>query len=379
MELRRPAAASTYVTFPMVSLGGVSLSGLTVTGTWIAWSDTSGGATSGGATALGNAFRNLSGGFPEISATGVYGGFLATTELPTASPYVMLRFTATNAATQYLYINTASQYANVVGIQGTAVATPVTAGYMPTDIKQTLNLSSPADNSVEKSLARVYFASQYLNVAVSTRSAPGTAQTVGALSAGAITSATFAAGAIDNTAIASNAIGANEFAADAVQAIVDGVLDESILSAHGTDNTVGKTLRRLYHATDYLDAPVSSAATPPSAATIADAVWDEVVYSGHPTDNTAGKVMQRLYHATDYLVASVLSGSRYADDFLGRTLTRGESGGRTVGQALMAQRNRVSISAGTLTVYSTDDTTAEWTATVATEAVSAIVTDINPA
>ena len=288
----------------MVSLGGVSLSGLTVTGTWIAWSDTSGGATSGGATALGNAFRNLSGGFPEISATGVYGGFLAAAELPAASPYVLLRFTATNAATQYLYIHTASQYANVVS---------------------------------------------------------------------------FAAGAIDNTAIASNAIGASEFAADAVQAIVDGVLDESILSAHGTDNTVGKTLRRLYHATDYLDAPVSSAATPPSAATIADAVWDEVVYSGHTTDNTAGKVMQRLYHATDYLVASVLSGSRYADDFLGRTLTRGESGGRTVGQALMAQRNRVSISAGTLTVYSTDDTTAEWTATVATEAVSAIVSDINPA
>mgnify|MGYP001582448353 FL=1 len=89
--------------------------------------------------------------------------------------------------------------------------------------------------------------------------------------------------------------------------------------------------------------------------------------------------LARLYHATDYLNASILTiGSTYADDFLGRTVTRGASGGRTVGQAMMALRNRVNISAGTLTVYSTDDTTAEFTATIATQAVSAIVTDINP-
>ena len=71
--------------------------------------------------------------------------------------------------------------------------------------------------------------------------------------------------------------------------------------------------------------------------------------------------------------------SEYADAFLGRNLHRGASGGRTVGQSLMALRNKVSISAGTLTVTGEDDTTAEWTATVATEAVTALVTSIDPA
>ena len=323
MELFRRAAASTYVTFPMVTTAGESKSGLTLTGTWLAW-DSTGGAASGN-----TAFQNLSGAFPELDATGVYGGFLASTELPAASPFVMLRFTGTGAATQYLLVRTASVSADVTGINGTNIAAPVTAGYMPVDVKQTISLTAPQDNSIEKSLSRTYFATVYVDAAISTRSAPATAQTVGAVSAGAITSASFAAGAIDAAAIAADAIGASELAADAVQSIVDGVMDSDIFD--------------------------------------------------FSTDNSVAKTFQRLYHATDYLVASVLSGSRYADDFLGRTLTRGASGGRTVGQALMAQRNRVAISAGTLTVYSTDDTTAEWTATIATEAVSAIVTDINPA
>jgi hypothetical protein len=167
---------------------------------------------------------------------------------------------------------------------------------------------------------------------------------------GAITSGSFAAGAIDASAIAANAIGASE--------IADGAIDAGAI------------------ATDAIDA---DALATDAVNEIVDAVWDEVIYGAHQNDGSAGKVMQRMYHATDYLVASVLSGSIYADDFLGRTLTRGTSGGRTVGQALMSLRNRVNISAGTLTVYSTDDSTAEWTATIATQAVTAIVTDINPA
>lgn len=276
MELRRVANASTYVSFPMVNLGGLTISGLTLTGTWAAWADTAGLSTGGNP-----GFRTLSGAFPEIAATGVYGGFLANTELPTASPYVLLRFTGTNAATQYLFITTASAEANVVGWRG----------------------STP-------------------NVLVSGRMDAD----VAVLQTGVISSTTFSAGALDASAIAANAIGASELATDA-------------------------------------------------GAEIADAVWDEVITSGHGTDNTSGLTLARLYHATQYLTGA----SDYADSFLGRTLTRGASGGRTVGQALMALRNRLNIAAGTLTVYSTDDTTAEWTATVATEAVSAIVTDINPA
>lgn len=322
MELRRLAAASTYVTFPMLSTAGVPMSGLTVTGKWIAWSDTSNGATPGGATGAGNGFKTLTGAFPEIVQTGVYGGFLAATELPASSPYVLLSLTGgSTSATQYLLINTASAFVDVRGISGSAIASPVTAGYMPVDVKQTISLNSPADNSMEKSLSRVYFGTAYLNASVSSRSAPGTAQTVN------IDSSSFAAGAITAGAIATNAIGADELAADAVQAVVSGVLDADILGSYGTDNTVGLALRRLYFATAYIAA----------------------------------------------------AGSTYADDLLGRTLTRGVSGGRTVGQALMALRNKVSISAGTLTVTSNDDSTSEWTATIATQAVSAIVTSIDPA
>ena len=319
MELFRRAAASTYVTFPMVTTAGESKSGLTLTGTWLAW-DSTGGAASGN-----TAFQNLSGAFPELDATGVYGGFLASTELPAASPFVMLRFTGTGAATQYLLVRTASVSADVTGINGTNIAAPVTAGYMPVDVKQSISLSSPTDNSIEKSLARTYFATQYLQTAVVT---PPTA--------------------------AANA---------------DAVWDEVILGDHSTDNTAGKMAGRLYFATQYLDAAVSSRV----------ALSSTLDLSGG-TDNTVGKALARSYFATQYLNASILTiGSTYADDVLGRTVTRGASGGRTVGQALMALRNRVAISAGTLTVYSTDDTTAEFTASIATQAVTAIVTDINPA
>ncbi len=334
MELRRVADASTYVSFPMINTSGATLSGLTLTGTWAAWADTA------GLTSQGNpGFRNLSGAFSEVAVTGVYGGFLASTELPPASPYVLLRFTATNAATQYLLITTASAYANVAGINGTAIATPVTAGYMPIDVKQTIALTGMADNSVEKSLARTYFATQYVDAAISSRSAPATGQTVNVVNTGAITSGSFAAGAIDAAAIAANAIGASEIATDAIGA--------AELAAD-------------------------------AVAEIADGIWDEVIYTGHTTDGTAGLAMQRLYHATDY-IGTVAGGSAYADAILGRTLTRGASGGRTVGQALMALRNKVSISAGTLTVTGNDDVTTEWTATIATQAVTAIVTSIDPA
>jgi len=58
---------------------------------------------------------------------------------------------------------------------------------------------------------------------------------------------------------------------------IDNIWDE-VQSGHSTAGTFGF----------YLDAQVSSAASPPSAATIADAVWDEAL-SGHATAGSAGK------------------------------------------------------------------------------------------
>lgn len=275
----------------MLSTAGLPLTGLSVTGQWMAWTDTT------GPTAQGNpGFRTLSGAILEIGQSGVYGNALASTELPAASPWVMLKYVASGAATQYLLVRTASQFVNVTGINNANIAAPVTAGYMPVDVKQTIALTSMADNSIEKSLARVYFATDYLNAAVTSRFASG--GTLAAVGSGAITSGSFASGAIDASAIATDAIGAAEFAADAV---------------------------------------------------------------------------------TEISTAVAALGSGYADDLLGRTLTRGASGGRTVGQSLMSLRNKVTISAGTITVFSNDDSTTEWSGTVATQAVTAIVTSIDPA
>ena len=223
MEIQRTAAASTYVVFPMLSPSGQPQTGLTVVGGWLAWDDTTAPSATPG-------FRTLSGAVVEIGTSAVYKCALASTELPVASPFVMLRFSTAGIATQYLLVRTASLFANMQAVTDGAITS---------------------------------------------------------IGTGAITSAAFAAGAIDAAAIAANAIGASELAADGA--------------------------------------------------------------------------------------------SEYADAFLGRNLHRGTSGGRTVGQALMALRNKVSIAAGTLTVTGEDDTTAEWTATVATQAVTAIVTSIDPA
>ncbi len=137
MELRRPPAQKTFVSFPLVDATGFSLSGKgALTATWVAWGDTAGWAAAGNP-----GFRALTNAFTELSNTAIYGGYLEATELPTASPYVMIRFTVAGAATQYLLINTASTYANVSGINGTAIAAPATAGYMPSDTWDQLQAS----------------------------------------------------------------------------------------------------------------------------------------------------------------------------------------------------------------------------------------------
>lgn len=235
MEIFRAPNASTFVTFPMITTNGVSMSGLSVTGSWLAWSDTS------GPNAAGNpGFRTLTGAFGEIAASATYAVALAAAELPTASPYVMLRFNGTGAATQYVLIRTASLYANVSGIAGTAVATPVTAGYMPIDVKQTISLSSPADNSVEKSLARTYFATDYVNATISSRLPTASIS----LSGGAVTVGTNS----DKTgySVAVGGVGAGAIAAAELNNIADSVLDRNMATGadSGSDSAVTRTARQ---------------------------------------------------------------------------------------------------------------------------------------
>lgn len=77
---------------------------------------------------------------------------------------------------------------------------------------------------------------------------------------------------------------------------------------------------------------------------------------------------------------TLTSGERdsVADALLARNVSGGSSTGRTVKQALHILRNKTSISAGTLTVTDTDDTTSSWTAAVTTTAGNPI-SAIDPA
>lgn len=67
-----------------------------------------------------------------------------------------------------------------------------------------------------------------------------------------------------------------------------------------------------------------------------------------------------------------------ADALLGRNIAGGSSTGRLVKEALYILRNKSSESAGTLTVYGTDDTTASWTATVTRDVALGAVSTFDP-
>lgn len=321
MELRRIPAASTFVTWPMVDVNGNSAwTAGSVSGTYLPYSDTS--------NPTGWSFQGLTGAIGQVGgSTGVYRIALASTELPAASPYVMLRFTATGAATQYLLIKTATEFVSLVTAdQGGRVqvsslaAGSITAGVIATDA---IDADAMADGAI----------------------------TAATFAAGAIDATAIATGAIDADAIAANAIGASELATDAVDEIVDAVWDEA-WSDHVAANSEGQIMQRLQYATVYLDQDV-----------------------GTMTTALAGSISSTSFaaNALDAAAVALDVGSEFADALLGRNVLGGSSTGRDVRQALAILRNRVAISSGTLTVYSTDDTATLWTATVATTNASSII------
>ena len=87
--------------------------------------------------------------------------------------------------------------------------------------------------------------------------------------------------------------------------------------------------------------------------------------------------------AADAIGASELAqgaAQEIADEILNRNLAGGGSGNtRNVRNALRALRNKVSESAGTLTVTEEDDTTSAWTATVTRTASTDPITAVDPA
>lgn len=113
----------------------------------------------------------------------------------------------------------------------------------------------------------------------------------------------------------------------------------------------------------------ASYTTPPTAA----AIRAEIDANSTKLDVA---VSTRMASGTVSLTAAEYAA--IADKILGRNLAGSADGGRTVTDALRASRNKSAIVGTTLTVYQEDDTTAAWTATIATASRDALAS-IDPA
>jgi len=298
VELFRTSGVATILTFPLYDLENrVRTGATTLDSEWIGWTDNESPEANGNP-----GWRDMTNEADEIGTTGTYRLSVTAAEVPAASPYVMIRVQGGNIATQYILINTASVYANVVSWRG---------------LVPNVLVSSRVDTSV------------------------------GAMATDVVTAA----------AIAADAVGSSELATTAVNEIVDQVWDE-LISDHVTDNTFGRGAQRLYFATPFSSLTIGTANVVGTAGI------------------TAGSFAA---NALDAAAVSVDVGSEFADAFLGRNVRGTSSTGRRVYEAMAFMRNRVALSEGTLTVYNTDDTTTEWTATVATQAVTAVLTNLDPA
>ena len=70
--------------------------------------------------------------------------------------------------------------------------------------------------------------------------------------------------------------------------------------------------------------------------------------------------------------------SLIADDLLRRDIAAGAFGGRSVQEALRVLRNKVDLSSSVMTVYSEDDATSSWTASITTSAAATPIITIDP-
>ena len=123
-----------------------------------------------------------------------------------------------------------------------------------------------------------------------------------------------------------------------------------------------------------------------SSVTIANATYsavtvrlDVVNYSGATVG--VGNIAAGSYSGVTVEISNIAQSARslMADDLLLRDIATGSSGGRSVQDALRVLRNRVEISGSAMTVYTEDDSSSAWTASVSTTADTAHIAGINPA
>ncbi len=160
MELKRVPAASTFIVFPLVDDTGKGVATLTSgSAQWVAWDDGGGSTGKGPGAPSPNgwslqpcAFTNEV--YQVVNpAVSLFQLQLASTELPAASPYVMVVVRGSNVATQYILINTATTYATLASLTHTGAVVAV---------DQTAAISSGTANSIGEAFRFVHHASNYL-------------------------------------------------------------------------------------------------------------------------------------------------------------------------------------------------------------------------
>lgn len=123
---------------------------------------------------------------------------------------------------------------------------------------------------------------------------------------------------------------------------------------------------------------IDAAVTTRASQTSVDAIDDFV-----DTEVAAIKLKTDLIPAAPAAVGDIPTAVQNADALLNRDLSTGTDSGsatvRTLRQAVRFLRNKWAVSAGTLTVYKEDDSTASWTGTVATDAAADPIVSNDPA
>lgn len=127
-----------------------------------------------------------------------------------------------------------------------------------------------------------------------------------------------------------------------------------------------------------IDSSVTIANANYSAVTVRIA---SVLYSGATVE--VSNIGPGAFSGATVEVSNIAQSARslIADDILLRSLAAGApaSGGRSVQNALRSLRNRVDISGSTMTVFTEDDTTSAWTASITTTADTSLIAGVNPA
>ena len=158
-----------------------------------------------------------------------------------------------------------------------------------------------------------------------------------------------------------------------------------IAQTHSGATVAGLTSGVTLFADTHSGATIQGVARVNSSVTIANALYssvtvrlDPVSYSGATVG--VGNIAAGSYSGVSVEVTNVLQSvrSQIADDLLLRNIASGAPGGRTVQDALRVLRNSVQIDGSIMTVYTEDDATSAWTASVSTTA-DVVVTGINPA